>query len=92
MALLGDVRVVLALGQLAFDGVQRAWRDEGHALPKLPFTHGAWHDLGEGLPVLAASYHPSRQNTNTGRLTEAMLDEVMGRIRAYLRETGVGRE
>ena len=90
IALLGDVRVVLALGQLAFDGVQRTWREEKQALPRAKFTHGAWYEPGGGLPVLAASYHPSRQNTNTGRLTEAMLDEVLGRIRAYLGRSGGG--
>ena len=83
--LLPNVRVVLSLGQLAFDGVQRAWREDGHEVARIPFVHGAWHQLGEGLPILAASYHPSRQNTNTGRLTQAMLDDVFGRIRQFLR-------
>jgi uracil-DNA glycosylase family 4 len=84
MELLQNVRVVLALGQLAFDGIQRAWREEGHELARLPFVHGAWHQLGEDLPILAASYHPSRQNTNTGRLTEAMLDRVFQRIQGFI--------
>jgi uracil-DNA glycosylase family 4 len=92
MALLADVRIVLALGQLAFDGVQRTWREEGLTLPRVKFTHGAWHEPGDGLPILAASYHPSRQNTNTGRLTEAMLDEVLGRIRGFLDNARGGRE
>jgi uracil-DNA glycosylase family 4 len=86
--LLRDVRVVLALGQLAFEGVQRVWRGTGCDLPRIHFSHGAWHPVGEGFPVLAASYHPSRQNTNTGRLTDAMLDEVLGRIRNYLKVGG----
>ena len=84
MALLPHVRVVLALGGLAFDGIQRAWREEGYDLAHIPFRHGAWHSIDHGLPVLAACYHPSRQNTNTGRLTDAMLDEVFGRIREFL--------
>ena len=91
MELLTRVRVVLALGQLAFDGVQRAWREQGHAVPRMRFKHGAWFEPGEGLPVLAASYHPSRQNTNTGRLTEAMLDQVFNRIRSYL-DAGQGAQ
>jgi uracil-DNA glycosylase family 4 len=92
MALLPTVRVVLALGQLAFEGVQRAWREDGHAFPRIHFTHGAWHDPGAGLPVLAASYHPSRQNTNTGRLTEAMLDEVLARVKMHLYDRGDAHE
>lgn len=90
--LLQNVHVVLALGQLAFDGVQRTWREDGYAFPRLHFTHGAWHDLGAGLPVLAASYHPSRQNTNTGRLTEAMLDDVLARVQMHFYDRGDAHE
>jgi len=82
--LLRQVRVVLALGGMAFDGYLHALREMGWALPRLKFQHGAWHSLGPGLPILAACYHPSRQNTQTGRLTEAMLDEVFDRIRQEL--------
>ncbi|MEJ2013507.1 MAG: uracil-DNA glycosylase, partial [Anaerolineales bacterium] len=84
MDLLPHVRVVLALGGLAFDGVLRTWREQGHDLPRLKFRHGAWHAFGRDLPILAACYHPSPQNTHTGRLTEAMLDRVFGRVNDYL--------
>ncbi|HNT74717.1 MAG TPA: uracil-DNA glycosylase [Anaerolineae bacterium] len=77
LALLPEVRVVLALGQLAFDGYLRLLREQGHPAPRLKFTHGARYALGDGLPVLLASYHPSRQNTQTGRLTPDMLDAVL---------------
>ncbi|MEJ2011071.1 MAG: uracil-DNA glycosylase [Anaerolineales bacterium] len=86
--MLPDVRVVLALGGLAFNGVLRTWRDQGHDVPRLKFKHGAWHEFDAGLPVLAACYHPSPQNTFTGRLTEGMLDRVFGRIKDYLAAGG----
>ncbi len=51
----------------------------------LKFSHGASYDLGNGLPRLFASYHPSQQNTQTGRLTPEMLREVLQAIQRYLR-------
>ena len=77
LELLPSVRVVLALGRVAFDGYLALLRDLGHNVPRLSFGHGVRHDLPEALPVLMASYHPSRQNTQTGRLTIEMLDEVL---------------
>jgi uracil-DNA glycosylase len=74
--LLGDVRVVVALGQLAFDHTLRLMRTQGHNLPRLKFFHGAVYNLEEHLPYLVASYHPSRQNTQTGRLTAEMFADI----------------
>jgi len=74
------VQTVLALGKIAFDGLLALWRDQGHAIPALPFAHGAQYDLGGGLPQLRASYHPSRQNTQTGRLTLEMFDAVFAAL------------
>ncbi|MBL8176000.1 MAG: uracil-DNA glycosylase [Bryobacterales bacterium] len=70
LQLLGNVRVVVALGRIAFDtylSIAGA-RKSAHV-----FGHGAVHRLGDGLPVLISSYHPSQQNTSTGKLTQAML-------------------
>lgn len=64
---------VLCLGSVAF---QEVWRHLGSGRAPL-FGHGASAVLSDGSPVLA-SYHPSQQNTFTGKLTEAMLDAVMG--------------
>ncbi|MFU8817561.1 MAG: uracil-DNA glycosylase family protein [Pseudomonadales bacterium] len=71
-------RCVLALGHLAHAGLSMAL---GRRLP--PFQHGQALPLEPGL-LLLDSYHPSRQNTNTGRLTAAMLDAVMERAKGHL--------
>ncbi len=84
--LLGNrLQVVVALGRIAFQGVLRVYRDHlGYPVPRLPFAHGAVYSLGSGLPVLIASYHPSRQNTQTGRLTREMFSEVWAKVREAL--------
>jgi uracil-DNA glycosylase family 4 len=86
--LLPRVRAVLALGKLAMDGVVATLRQTGR-LPgrgRLRFGHGVAHDLGGGLRLFA-SYHPSQQNTFTGKLTPAGFDAVLRQIRAHLGPT-----
>jgi uracil-DNA glycosylase family 4 len=86
------LRAVLALGKIAMDGVLKALREEGR-LPErraYAFGHGVRHDLGEGL-VLFASYHPSQQNTFTGKLTPASFDRVLRDVRNHLEKGGPGR-
>jgi uracil-DNA glycosylase family 4 len=82
--LLDDLKVVLALGKMAFDGYLRMLKEMGYDLPSAKFEHNAWHDMPGELPVLVACYHPSRQNTQTGRLTQEMIDGVFQRIRDYI--------
>lgn len=84
--LLKRVRAVLALGRIAFDNFLRVAAARGDLPPRssLPFAHGAVYELGEGRPRLFASYHPSQQNTQTGRLTPQMFRNVMSEIRDYL--------
>ncbi len=74
------LKVVLALGVVAHGAVVAALGEKKSARP---FRHGALHRLGCGL-VLADSYHCSRYNTNTGRLTEAMFHAVFERIALVL--------
>ncbi len=78
IAAMPRLRVVLALGGIAFASYLRMWRAAGHALPTpLPkFAHGVVVPLSPG-PTLVGIYHPSRQNTQTGRLTAAMFDAVL---------------
>ncbi|NPA06583.1 MAG: uracil-DNA glycosylase [Chloroflexi bacterium] len=78
------LRVIVALGRIAFDGVRRAYAILGQSLPRWPFVHAARYALGPEGPYLIASYHPSRQNTQTGRLTSAMFDRVWQQVRALL--------
>ncbi|MFZ1753925.1 MAG: uracil-DNA glycosylase [Caldilineaceae bacterium] len=82
LALLPNVQVVIPFGRIAFDGFLRALREKGHNIPRLAFGHGLLHPLPDGLPSLLCSYHPSQQNTRTGRLTAAMLDAVLEQARA----------
>jgi len=80
LELLDGVRVVVALGSFAWDGALRAIVGLGHqAAPKPEFGHLAEARLGPY--TLLGSYHPSQQNTFTGRLTPPMLDAVMDRAR-----------
>jgi uracil-DNA glycosylase family 4 len=79
---LENVRAVVALGRIAFRGFLAAWRELGRELPRpVPkFAHGSEHALG-GAVRLLGSYHPSQQNTFTGRLTRAMFHDVFRRAR-----------
>jgi len=73
------------VARIAFEGVLRVYRDHlGHDVPRLHFAHGAVYPLGEGWPVLVASYHPSRQNTQTGRLTREMFADIWTQVRRLL--------
>ena len=84
--LLQSVQVIVALGRLAFDVYLRILRGRDKiARPgAFVFAHNAGHRTAPGLPLLISSYHPSRQNTSTGKLTAAMLRAVFRRARKYL--------
>ncbi len=86
IGLLKRVRAVLALGRIAFDAyLNTVSHTEG--FPRraaLRFAHGASFTLPNGLPRLFASYHPSQQNTQTGRLTPEMMNKVLDDIRRFL--------
>ena len=79
-------RAVLALGKIAFDSYLKLLKDRGRieSRSEYVFRHGASYQLPGGLPRLFAVYHPSKQNTLTGRLTPAMYRSVLRRIRKCL--------
>ena len=78
LVLLPRIRVVAALGRIAFDDYLSLLRDQGHIKSRsgCVFAHGRVHDLGMHQPKLISSYHPSQQNTQTGKLTLPMFREV----------------
>jgi len=78
---LGSLRAILALGLIAHKAVLRAL---GLVAARYAFKHGAMHELPNGL-VLANSYHCSRYNTNTGRLTEEMFRSVFRSLQEILK-------
>ena len=83
--LLPDLRVVVALGKLAFDAYLGILRGRGiiRSRALFRFGHDAQYQIPGG-PMLIGSYHPSQQNTSTGKLTAPMLREVFARARAIL--------
>lgn len=84
VSLLPNLQGFVALGGIAFDGIRRMYKSQGIDLPKMNFGHSEYFELGQGLPWLLASYHPSQQNTQTGRLTQEMFDEIWTRVRDIL--------
>ena len=74
---LPNLRVVLALGQIAFQATLRAMAELGAERPRAKFGHGAVYRLEAGLPLLVGCYHPSPRNTNTGRLKMEQLVETL---------------
>ncbi len=78
------LRVVVPLGGIAFAAAGDAFREAGWdwPRPRPRFAHGARVEPARGRPLVIASYHPSRQNTRTGRLTPGMLETVLRQARA----------
>lgn len=80
------VQVVVALGRIAFESYWRLMAGRGIVVrPRPPFAHGAVYRPA-GVPAVICSYHPSRQNTNTGKLTSSMMARVFALARRELRD------
>ncbi len=84
VAALPHLQVIVCLGRIGFDAAWRLLHARGtHVRPRPPFGHALVYTPA-GAPVVIASYHPSRQNTNTGKLTPPMLDQVFRMARQCL--------
>ena len=81
IASLPELEAIVCLGRIAHDQTLKAL---GLPAKAAPFAHGAAHDPGPGRPMLFDSYHCSRYNTNTGRLTTSMFDDVFAAVRSRL--------
>jgi uracil-DNA glycosylase family 4 len=81
VASLSQIRVVVALGKIAFDAYWRLIAEHDVApRPRPRFAHG-YVFRADGVPALITSYHPSQQNTNTGKLTQPMLADVLSQAK-----------
>jgi uracil-DNA glycosylase family 4 len=88
--LLSRIRVVVALGRIAYDEMIRLFRTRDISPAPPPFSHGALWTARKSASAekdlwILASYHPSRQNTQTGRLTRAMFDRIWRKAAAIAR-------
>jgi len=85
LKLFKSLRLVVVLGKIAFDSFLSAYRENGGVLPKPrpKFGHGASVALPDGLRLIC-SYHPSQQNTFTGKLTQPMFHNIFKEARAAL--------
>jgi uracil-DNA glycosylase family 4 len=91
LKLFRQVKVVIVLGKIAFDSFLAAYQENGGAVPKPrpKFGHGATVELAEG-PRLVCSYHPSQQNTFTGKLTKPMFQSIFDGARAAIGKQQAG--
>jgi uracil-DNA glycosylase len=85
IALMKQVRVIIVLGKIAFDAFLKAFEESGKTIPRPrpKFGHGVSSVLPNEL-TLICSYHPSQQNTFTGKLTQPMFHSVFGQAKALL--------
>lgn len=82
--LLPELQGFVALGRIAFDGIRRVYKMQEIDLPIMEFGHNQLNKLGEEKPWLLTSYHPSQQNTLTGRLTPEMFSSVWERAKGLI--------
>lgn len=85
LVLLPHLVGVVALGKIAFDAIQRIYATPGVTRGTVRFGHGVLVDGSGEKPWILGSYHPSRQNTQTGRLTQEMFDQIWNKVNQMLK-------
>jgi uracil-DNA glycosylase family 4 len=80
-----NLKVVVALGAIAQNYILRIYSEISQRKIVFPFSHGRTDKLSDDLPFLISSYHPSRQNTQTGKLTKEMFDQIWTKANLLLR-------
>jgi uracil-DNA glycosylase family 4 len=89
--LLKNIKVIVPLGQIAFTQTLKSLRLKGVEIPSLSFGHGKIYSIRtphSKLRTLISSYHPSQQNTQTGRLTKAMFHRIFRMVKKKLKYKG----
>jgi uracil-DNA glycosylase family 4 len=84
MEYLKELQGLVALGRIAYEGIVRIFSSQGMHLPGNEFGHGNLITPSEGRFWVLQSYHPSRQNTQTGRLTENMFADIWAKSRELI--------
>jgi uracil-DNA glycosylase family 4 len=84
MDLLSNLQGIVALGKIAYDGIIGILRQKKVEIPEIPFGHASFAQKASGSLWLMGAYHPSRQNTQTGRLTVAMYDRLWNQVKDLL--------
>jgi uracil-DNA glycosylase len=84
IGLMENLQGFVALGRIGFENIISIYRSKGVEMPRFEFKHGGLYSLGDSLPWLLASYHPSQQNTQTGRLTAGMFDHIWRQAKELL--------
>jgi uracil-DNA glycosylase family 4 len=81
--LLKKIKVIVPLGQIAFTQTLKSLRQKGFEIPSLTFGHGKVYPLSKGQTMIT-TYHPSQQNTQTGKLTQSMFHKIFRMVRNRL--------
>jgi len=87
IAQMKNLKILVALGAIAHHHLQRIYSNWLGMKIKISFSHGNIEKLPGNHPYLLSSYHPSRQNTQTGKLTEIMFDDIWGKVNQLITES-----
>lgn len=85
--LLNNVKVLIPLGQIALTQTVRSFRQKGLDIPSLAFGHGKVYPLPNGQTIIT-TYHPSQQNTQTGKLTRPMFHKIFKTVKKKIEDKG----